>query len=67
MKCGPQPKHLFNATQCRARSKLARSIAKVVTDPKLRARLENQAAKLDLRANTLEAKGMAAATGPLTC
>jgi hypothetical protein len=41
MKRGPQPKRLFNAAQCRARAKLARSIAKVVTDPNLRARLEN--------------------------
>jgi hypothetical protein len=67
MKRGPQPKRLFNAAQCRARAKLARSIARVVTDPALRGRLENQAAKLDLRANTLEANGMASATGPVPC
>jgi hypothetical protein len=67
MKRGPQPKRLFNATQCRARAKLARSIARVVTDPALRARLENQAAKLDLRAETLEANGMASANGPIPC
>jgi hypothetical protein len=67
MKRGPQPKRLFNAAQCRARAKLALSIARVVTDPKLRGRLESQAAKLDLRANTLEANGMASATGPIPC
>ena len=67
MKRGPQPKRLFNAAQCRARAKLARSIARVVTDPKLRVRLENQAAKLDLRADTLEANGMASANGPIPC
>ena len=32
MKRGPQPKRLFNAAQCRARAKLALSIARVVTD-----------------------------------
>jgi len=67
MKRGPQPKRLFNAAQCRARAKLARSIARVVSDPKLRVRLENQAAKLDLRADTLEANGMASVTGPIPC
>jgi hypothetical protein len=67
MKRGPQPKRLFNAAQCRARAKLARSIAKVVTDPNLRARLENQAAKLVQRADMLEARGMASATGPIAC
>jgi hypothetical protein len=67
MKRGPQPKRLFNAAQCRARAKLARSIARVVTDPALRTRLENQAAKLDLRADTLEANGMASASGPISC
>jgi hypothetical protein len=67
MKRGPQPKRLFNAAQCRARAKLARSIARVVSDPNLRGRLENQAAKLDLRADTLEANGMASATGPISC
>jgi hypothetical protein len=67
MKRGPQPKRLFNAAQCRARAKLARSIARVVTDPALRSRLENQAAKLDLRAQTLEANGMASGTGPIPC
>jgi hypothetical protein len=39
----------------------------VVTEPKLRARLEAQAAKLDLRADMLEAKGMASVTGPIPC
>ena len=67
MKRGPQPKRLFNAAQCRARAKLARSIARVVSDPKLRVRLENQAAKLDLRADTLEDNGMASVTGPIPC
>jgi hypothetical protein len=67
MKRGPQPKRLFNAAQCRARAKLARSIARVVTDPNLRVRLENQAAKLDLRAETLEANGIASANGPIPC
>ena len=67
MKRGPQPKRLFNAAQCRARAKLARSIARVMTEPKLRARLENQAAKLELRAETLEANGMASANGPIPC
>jgi len=67
MKRGPQPKRLFNAAQCRARAKLARSIAKVASEPKLRARLEAQAAKLDLRADTLEANGMASANGPIPC
>jgi hypothetical protein len=65
MKRGPQPKRLFNAAQCRARSKLALSIAKVVSDPKLRARLEDQAAKLQSRADTLEEKGMASTIGPI--
>ncbi len=67
MKRGPQPKRLFNAAQCRDRAKLARSIARVVTDPNLRVRLENQAAKLDLRAETLEANGIASAKGPIPC
>jgi hypothetical protein len=67
MKRGPQPKRLFNAAQCRARAKLARSIARVVTDPNLRVRLENQAAKLDLRAETLEANGIASTNGPIPC
>jgi hypothetical protein len=67
MKRGPQPKRLFNAAQCRARARLARSIAHVMTDPKLRGRLENQAARLDLRASTLEANGMASPAGPIPC
>jgi hypothetical protein len=65
MKRGPQPKRLFNAAQCRARSKLALSIAKVVSDPKLRARLKNQAAKMEQRASLLEAKGIPEVTGPI--
>ena len=65
MKRGPQPKRLFNAAQCRARSKLALSIAGVVADPKLRARLTNQAAKLEQRAKLLEAKGIPDITGPI--
>jgi len=66
MKRGPQPKRLFNAAQCRARSKLALSIAMVVSDPKLRARLKNQAAKMQQRADLLEARGIPNATGPIT-
>ena len=66
MKRGPQPKRLFNAAQCRARSKLALSIAMVVSDPKLRVRLKNQAAKLEQRANLLESKGVPHMTGPIT-
>jgi hypothetical protein len=66
MKRGPQPKRLFNAAQCRARAKLARSIARVVTDPKLRTRLENQAAKLSMRADALDAQNATVARGPAT-
>ena len=66
MKRGPQPKRLFNAGQCRARSKLALSIAMVVSDPKLRLRLKNQAAKMEQRANLLESKGVPHTTGPIT-
>jgi hypothetical protein len=66
MKRGPQPKRFFNAAQCRARSRLALSIAKVVSDPKLRARLQNQAAKLEQRANALDGKVVSRTTGPVT-
>ena len=66
MKRGPQPKRLFNAAQCRARSKLALSIAGVVSDPKLRARLKNQAAKMQQRAQVLEERGIPDVTGPIT-
>jgi len=66
MKRGPQPKRLFNAAQCRARSKLALSIARVVSDPMLRTRLKTQAAKMERRANLLEAKGVPNVTGPIT-
>jgi hypothetical protein len=64
MKRGPQPKRLFNAAQCRARAKLAQSIARVVSDPKLRARLESQAAKQRARADLLEAQGAVTSGGP---
>lgn len=66
MKRGPQPKRMFNAAQCRARSKLALSIARVVSDPNLRTRLKNQAAKLQQRADALEGKGIPNVTGPIT-
>ncbi len=66
MKRGPQPKRLFNAAQCRARSRLALSIARVVSDPKLRARLKNQAARMERRANLLEARGIPDITGPIS-
>jgi hypothetical protein len=65
MKRGPQPKRLFNAAQCRARSKLALSIATVVSDPKLRDHLKDQAAKMEQRATQLEAKGIPEVTGPI--
>ena len=38
----------------------------VVSDPKLRARLKNQAAKMQQRADLLEARGIPNATGPIT-
>jgi hypothetical protein len=66
MKRGPQPKRFFNAAQCRARSKLALSIAKVVSDPKLRARLKDQAGKLEQRANALDSKTISHPAGPIT-
>jgi hypothetical protein len=66
MKRGPQPKRFFNAAQCRARSKLALSIARVVSDPKLRARLLNQAAKMEQRANALDGKAVSGTTRPIT-
>jgi hypothetical protein len=66
MKRGPQPKRFFNAAQCRARSKLALSIARVVSDPKLRARLKDQATKMERRASVLEAKAVSRTTGPMT-
>jgi hypothetical protein len=66
MKRGPQPKRLFNAAQCRARAKLAQSIARVVNDPNLRARLESQAAKQRARADMLEAQAAVTSGGPMT-
>jgi hypothetical protein len=66
MKRGPQPKRLFNAAQCRARSKLALSIARVVSDPKLRARLKQQAAKLEQRASTLDTQPASSKAAPIT-
>jgi hypothetical protein len=66
MKRGPQPKRFFNAAQCRARSKLALSIARVVSDPKLRARLKEQAAKLERRASALDTQPVSSKSAPIT-
>jgi hypothetical protein len=66
MKRGPQPKRFFNAAQCRARSKLALSIARVVSDPKLRARLKEQAAKMEQRASALDTQPMSSKSAPIT-
>jgi hypothetical protein len=66
MKRGPQPKRFFNAAQCRARSKLALSIARVVSDPKLRARLTEQAAKLEQRASALDTQPVSSKSAPIT-
>ena len=66
MKRGPQPKRFFNAAQCRARSKLALSIASVVSDPKLRARLKQQAAKLEQRASAIDTQPVSSKSAPIT-
>jgi hypothetical protein len=66
MKRGPQPKRFFNAAQCRARSKLALSIARVVSDPALRAHLKEQAIKMEQKANALDGKNVASKSGPIT-
>jgi hypothetical protein len=66
MKRGPQPKRFFNAAQCRARSKLALSIARVVSDPKLRARLRQQATKMEQRAAALDAQPVSSKSAQIT-
>jgi hypothetical protein len=66
MKRGPQPKRFFNAAQCRARSKLALSIARVVSDPALRAHLREQATKLEQQADALDHKNVSSKTGHIT-
>ena len=66
MKRGPQPKRFFNAAQCRARSKLALSIARVVSDPTLRAHLREQAIKMEQRAIALDGKKVPSKAGPIT-
>lgn len=66
MKRGPQPKRFFNAAQCRARSKLALSIARVVSDPALRAHLKEQAAKMEQKAEALDDMNVSSGTGPIT-
>jgi hypothetical protein len=66
MKRGPQPKRFFNAAQCRARSKLALSIARVVSDPALRAHLREQAAKMERKADALDDTNVSSTTGPIT-
>jgi len=66
MKRGPQPKRFFNAAQCRARSKLALSIAGVVSDPALRAHLKEQADKMERKANALDRDTVSSGTAPIT-
>ena len=66
MKRGPQPKRFFNAAQCRARSKLALSIARVVSDPALRAHLKEQAAKMEQKADALDDQNVSSGTAPIT-
>ena len=66
MKRGPQPKRFFNAAQCRARSKLALSIARVVSDPALRAHLKEQAAKMEQKADALEDQNVSSGSSPIT-
>lgn len=66
MKRGPQPKRFFNAAQCRARSKLALSIARVVSDPALRAHLKEQAIKMELRATALDRRPVSSKTAHIT-
>lgn len=66
MKRGPQPKRFFNAAQCRARSKLALSIARVVSDPKLRAHLKEQAQKLEQKASALDTQPRSSKAAPMT-
>jgi len=66
MKRGPQPKRFFNAAQCRARSKLALSIARVVADPALRAHRKEQAAKMEQKADALDGQKVSSGTAPIT-